>query len=57
MSVNNVLNHLLEDQEKEQETLNLFYSTQTVIKKALEKLGHQNEMHELLKDPLLIFLF
>ncbi|WP_423802608.1 Glu/Leu/Phe/Val family dehydrogenase [Neobacillus sp. SAB-20_R2A] len=40
------------EQQKEQESLNLFYSTQTVIQKALAKLGYQNEMFDLLKEPL-----
>ncbi|MDR4946810.1 Glu/Leu/Phe/Val dehydrogenase [Neobacillus cucumis] len=40
------------EQQKEQESLNLFYSTQIVIQKALGKLGYTEEMYELLKDPL-----
>ncbi len=35
-----------------QESLNLLTSTQTVIKEALEKLGYQESMYELLKEPL-----
>lgn len=35
-----------------QETMNLLHSTQTVIKEALEKLGYQESMFELLKEPL-----
>ncbi|MBO0960511.1 Glu/Leu/Phe/Val dehydrogenase [Neobacillus sp. MM2021_6] len=46
------LNNLEKDQQKEEESLNLFYSTQTVIQKALNKLGYTNEMYELLKDPI-----
>lgn len=38
--------------EKQQESLNLLTSTQTVIKEALEKLGYQESMYELLKEPL-----
>ncbi|MGC5324521.1 Glu/Leu/Phe/Val family dehydrogenase [Brevibacillus sp. SYSU BS000544] len=38
--------------EKQQESLNLLTSTQTVIKEALEKLGYQEAMYELLKEPL-----
>lgn len=52
MTVNTVLNDLSEKQTEEQESLNLFYSTQTVIQKALTKLGYNNEMYELLKDPI-----
>ncbi|ELK41699.1 glutamate dehydrogenase [Brevibacillus agri] len=35
-----------------QETMNLLHSTQTVIKEALDKLGYQESMFELLKEPL-----
>ncbi|EKN71088.1 RocG protein [Neobacillus bataviensis LMG 21833] len=53
MTVNTAeLNNLEKDQQKEEESLNLFYSTQTVIQKALKKLGYTNEMYELLKDPI-----
>jgi glutamate dehydrogenase len=52
MSENNVINNMIDDQQEEKESLNLFYSTQTVIKTALNKLGYPNEMYELLKDPL-----
>lgn len=52
MSVNAVVNEMKKEQQKEQESLNLFYSTQTVIQKALAKLGYQNEMYDLLKEPL-----
>ncbi|MGO0060973.1 Glu/Leu/Phe/Val family dehydrogenase [Brevibacillus fluminis] len=38
--------------EKQPESLNLLTSTQTVIKEALEKLGYQESMYELLKEPL-----
>lgn len=38
--------------EKTQESLNLLTSTQTVIKEALEKLGYQESMFDLLKEPL-----
>lgn len=34
------------------ENLNLFTSTQAVIKKALQKLGYDEAMYELLKEPL-----
>lgn len=52
MPNNTVVNAIEKDQQKEQESLNLFYSTQTVIQKALNKLGYTNEMYELLKDPI-----
>lgn len=35
-----------------EESLNLFTSTQVVIKDALNKLGYSSEMYELLKEPL-----
>ncbi|GAA4709269.1 NAD-specific glutamate dehydrogenase [Brevibacillus fulvus] len=37
---------------EQQESMNLLISTQTVIKEALEKLGYQESMYELLKEPL-----
>jgi glutamate dehydrogenase len=52
MSTANVVNEMTKEQEQEQDSLNLFYSTQTVIQKALNKLGYTNEMYELLKDPI-----
>jgi glutamate dehydrogenase len=38
--------------EPKQESMNLLTSTQTVIREALEKLGYQESMYELLKEPL-----
>jgi len=38
--------------QKMEETLNLFTSTQVVIQEALRKLGYTDEMYELLKEPL-----
>ncbi|MFJ5762125.1 Glu/Leu/Phe/Val dehydrogenase [Neobacillus sp. NPDC093182] len=38
--------------QKEKESLNLYYSTQTVIQEALTKLGYNSEMYELLKEPI-----
>ncbi|CAJ1002881.1 MULTISPECIES: Glu/Leu/Phe/Val dehydrogenase [Bacillales] len=38
--------------EQKEEKANLLESTQTVIKEALEKLGYQESMYELLKEPL-----
>lgn len=52
MSDTTVLDTLSKEQQEEQESLNLFYSTQTVIQKALTKLGYTNEMFELLKEPI-----
>ncbi|MFD0825678.1 Glu/Leu/Phe/Val family dehydrogenase [Neobacillus sp. M.A.Huq-85] len=43
---------MTKEQQQEEESLNLFYSTQTVIQKALSKLGYTNEMFELLKEPI-----
>jgi glutamate dehydrogenase len=40
------------EQQEEQESLNLFNSTQTIIQQALTKLGYNNEMYELLKEPI-----
>ena len=34
------------------ENLNLFTSTQAVIKEALKKLGYDDAMYELLKEPI-----
>jgi glutamate dehydrogenase len=52
MSENSLVNKMIDKQQEENESLNLFYSTQTVIKTALNKLGYPNEMYELLKDPM-----
>jgi glutamate dehydrogenase len=52
MAENSVAKNIEVEQQKEQESLNLFLSTQTVIKTALNKLGYPNEMYDLLKDPL-----
>ncbi|HEY2421456.1 MAG TPA: Glu/Leu/Phe/Val dehydrogenase dimerization domain-containing protein, partial [Neobacillus sp.] len=41
--------------EKETERLNLFTSTQIVIHDALKKLGYNQEMYELLAEPLRMF--
>lgn len=43
---------MTKDQQAEHESLNLFYSTQSVIQQALTKLGYKNEMFELLKEPI-----
>lgn len=52
MSVKTVINEMEKKQEKEKESLNLYYSTQTVIQEALSKLGYNKEMYELLKEPI-----
>lgn len=52
MSVKTVINEMAKEQEKEKESLNLYYSTQTVIQEALSKLGYNKEMYELLKEPI-----
>lgn len=52
MSVKTVMNELSKEQQKEKESLNLYYSTQTVIQEALTKLGYNSEMYELLKEPI-----
>ncbi|GEB32686.1 MULTISPECIES: Glu/Leu/Phe/Val family dehydrogenase [Brevibacillus] len=51
MGNQDVVTESTEGKEK-QETLNLLHSTQTVIKEALDKLGYQESMFELLKEPL-----
>lgn len=52
MSVKTVINEMSKELQKEKESLNLYYSTQTVIQEALTKLGYNNEMYELLKEPI-----
>jgi len=52
MSTTAVLDTLEKEQQEEKESLNLFYSTQKVIKQALTKLGYKEDMYELLKEPL-----
>ncbi|WP_408009978.1 Glu/Leu/Phe/Val family dehydrogenase [Pseudalkalibacillus sp. A8] len=47
-----VLNREQRQHNQEKESLNLFNSTQTVIKEALDNLGYPNESFELLKEPL-----
>ncbi|WP_188068035.1 Glu/Leu/Phe/Val family dehydrogenase [Brevibacillus brevis] len=51
MGNQDVVTESTEGKEK-QESLNLLHSTQTVIKEALDKLGYQESMFELLKEPL-----
>lgn len=52
MSVKTIINEMSKEQQKEKESLNLYYSTQTVIQEALTKLGYNSEMYELLKEPI-----
>lgn len=52
MSIKTLLSEMSNKQQEEKESLNLFYSTQTVIQKALTKLGYKNEMFDLLKEPI-----
>lgn len=52
MPAETVLNTMSKEQKQEKESLNLFYSTQTVIKNALNKLGYTEEVFELLKEPV-----
>ncbi|KON68937.1 hypothetical protein AKG34_09180 [Peribacillus butanolivorans] len=52
MSIIKTSESLSEEQKKENESFDLFLSTQTVIKEALNKLGYSNELFELLKEPL-----
>ncbi|HET6872227.1 MAG TPA: Glu/Leu/Phe/Val dehydrogenase [Sporolactobacillaceae bacterium] len=42
----------LEPIQQENENLNLFTSTQVIIKKALSYLGYSDDMYDLLKEPL-----
>ncbi len=52
MPAETVLNTMSKEQKQEKESLNLFYSTQTVIENALNKLGYTEEVFELLKEPV-----
>src|SRR5947207_680913 len=52
MTVSTVISEVSKQQQEEQESLNMYYSTQTVIHEALMKLGYNEEMFELLKEPL-----
>ena len=40
------------DKEQQAEQLDVLASTQSVIKKALDKLGYPEEMYELMKEPM-----
>src|SRR3954471_3269885 len=52
MPANQLVEEMENEQQAEQESLNLFNSTQTIIQQALTKLGYNNEMYELLKEPI-----
>ncbi len=52
MSVKTVINEMSKESQKEKESLNLYYATQTVIQEALTKLGYNTQMYELLKEPI-----
>ncbi|OVE34284.1 glutamate dehydrogenase [Priestia aryabhattai] len=52
MAVATKLEELSIEQKKEKESLDLFLSTQTIIKEALNKLGYSHGMFELLKEPI-----
>ena len=52
MSMTKTASELKKEQQQEQESLNLFLSTQTVIQEALQKLGYGEEVYHLLKEPL-----
>jgi glutamate dehydrogenase len=52
MVLTTTVEKLAEEQKKEKESLDLFLSTQTVIKEALDKLGYSNNEFELFKEPL-----
>ena len=52
MSVKTIVTEMEKEQQAETESLNLFKSTQTIIQQALKKLGHNNEMYDLLKEPI-----
>ncbi|MGG5253650.1 Glu/Leu/Phe/Val family dehydrogenase [Neobacillus sp. SM06] len=52
MTAGTVFSEVSKQQQEDQESINLFYSTQTVIHEALKKLGYSEEMFELLKEPL-----
>jgi glutamate dehydrogenase len=47
-----VSQQLKQDEKQDTESLNLFQSTQIVVKEALDQLGYSDEMYELLKEPM-----
>ncbi|WML51320.1 Glu/Leu/Phe/Val dehydrogenase [Neobacillus sp. PS3-12] len=52
MAINSVISEISKQQQEEQESIKMLLSTQTVIHEALHKLGFQDDMFELLKEPL-----
>lgn len=52
MSISSVIKVIAKQQLEEQESLNMLRSTQSVIHEALHMLGFQDDMFELLKEPL-----
>jgi glutamate dehydrogenase len=52
MAINSVAKEIAKQQQEEQASLNMLLSTRTVIHEALQKLGFQDDMFELLKEPL-----
>ncbi|WP_280637194.1 Glu/Leu/Phe/Val dehydrogenase [Alkalihalobacillus sp. BA299] len=42
----------MQEATKEKENMNVLFSTQKVIKEALDKLGYADEMYELMKEPV-----
>ena len=47
-----VSQQLKQDEKQDTESLNLFHSTQIVVKEALDQLGYSDEMYELMKEPM-----
>lgn len=52
MAVDAILNKMTKQQQEEKESLKTYHSTQTVIYEALKKLDFDEQMYELLKEPL-----
>jgi glutamate dehydrogenase len=52
MAISSVIKVIAKQQLEEQESLNMLRSTQSVIHEALHMLGFQDDMFELLKEPL-----
>jgi glutamate dehydrogenase len=52
MAISPVIKEIANQQQEEQESLKMLRSTQSVIHDALHKLGFQDDMFELLKEPL-----
>ena len=52
MTTNTVIKEVIKQQEEEQASLKMYYSTQTFIYEALTRLGYNDAMFDLLKEPL-----